>query len=69
MNVIELVKSMPTNEQRGAIKALDACTRPLTVREVELALRRVGLPVSRAVKIAAALRKIAIIAVTLDGGK
>lgn len=69
MNVMELVKSMPADEQRGAIKALDACTRPLTVREVELALRRAGLPVSRAVKVTSALRKIAIIAVTLEGGK
>lgn len=69
MDVIDLVRAMPADEQRGAIKALDACTRPLQVREIEHALRRAGLPVARAVKVASALRGIAIVAVTLESGK
>ena len=61
--LIELVKSMPPEQQTGALAALDACTRPLEAREIERALRNVGVPKSRAVLFAAALKKIAIVAV------
>lgn len=61
--LVELVKSMPPAEQAGALKALDACTRPLTAREIERALHRLGIPKSRSHLFASALKKIAIVAV------
>ena len=64
--LVDLVKSMSPAERAGALKALDACTRPLDVREIERALRNVGVPSSRAVAAASALRKIAIVAVVCE---
>lgn len=61
--LVELIESMSPAERAGALKALDACTRPLDVREIERALRNVGVPSSRAVAAASALKKIAIVAV------
>lgn len=66
MDLIEMVKSLPETEQRGALKALDFCTRPMRVREVEHALMRMGLPCFKAKKVASSLRKIAIVAVAME---
>ena len=53
-----------TDEQRsGALIVLDAITRPLSVREIEGALRTHGVPRSRAVITAASIKKLHLIAV------
>jgi hypothetical protein len=58
-----MVEGMPTDEQTIALKVLDAVSRPLTAREIEAALRRHGVPKSRAVLFGATLCKLEIIAV------
>lgn len=53
-----------TPEQRtAALEILDACTRPLQVREIEGFLRLGGVPRSRAVKLAGTLKHLNVIAV------
>lgn len=66
MGIVDLVESMSPVERKAALTALDAVTRPLTVREIEKALRFAGMPKSRAVMVSSALKmcKINIIAVT-----
>ena len=62
-DLIELVESLPPDHQVVAAKVLDACSRPLTVREIETLLRRQGVTKTRAVKLAGALKGFAVIAV------
>ncbi|MCV0384260.1 MAG: hypothetical protein K5799_12575 [Erythrobacter sp.] len=53
-----------TPEQRtAALEILDACTRPLQVREIEGLLRLGGVSRSRAVKMAGTLKHMNLIAV------
>lgn len=61
--LVELVRSMEPAERAGALRALDACTRPLSMREIETALRLAGVSKARAVLMAAALKRVAIVAV------
>lgn len=63
MALNDIVKAMPPEQQKGALIALDACTRPLTVREIEHALRVTGVSSSKAFKVASALRRVAVVAV------
>ncbi len=42
MSLIELVQGMTPDERRGALLALDHCSRPMTAREIERALREQG---------------------------
>lgn len=69
MDIIEMVRSLPEAEQRGALKALDFCTRPLHPREVEHALLGLGLTVKPAKLVASSLRRISIVAVTMENGQ
>jgi hypothetical protein len=62
-DVVSLVEGMSTDEQSVAVKVLDAVSRPLSAREIEAALRRHGVPKSRAVLFGATLCKLSIIAV------
>lgn len=57
------VAAMPPEAQAAAFMVLDELTRPLTVREIERALMRHGVPKSRAIIIASAVRKLAIVAI------
>jgi len=54
---------MTPEARRGALAALDECSRPLTIREIERALRARGLSRSQAITIRASLNHITIIAV------
>ncbi len=54
---------MSAEQLAGATIALDHVTRPLTVREIEGALRSRGVPRSRAVIVAASLKRFGIVAV------
>ena len=62
-DLVEMVEAMPPAEQAIAAKVLDACSRPLTAREIEHALRRHGVPKSRAVLFGASLKGFDIIAI------
>lgn len=62
-DLVAMVEAMPPAEQAVAAKVLDACSRPLTAREIEAALRKHGVPKSRAVLFGASLKSLAIIAV------
>ena len=62
-DLVEMVDAMPADEQAIAAKVLDACSRPMTAREIEHALRKHGVPKSRAVLFGASLKGFAIIAV------
>ena len=61
-DLVEMVDAMPPAEQAIAAKVLDACSRPLKAREIEHALRKHGVPKSRAVLFAASLKGFDIIA-------
>ncbi|WP_170005027.1 hypothetical protein [Pseudopontixanthobacter vadosimaris] len=58
-----LVEGMTPEHKQVALQVLDACTRPLQVREIEGLLRHGGVPRSRAVKLAGTLKHFAVIAV------
>lgn len=62
-DLIETVRAMPPEHQDVALTVLDMVTRPLTAREIERALLRVGVPRSRVVLVASALKNLAIVAV------
>ena len=64
MDLVETIEAMPVAERRGALAILDLISRPLSPREIEGALRAKGVPKSRAVILAGALKSIAIVAVT-----
>jgi len=62
-DLMTAIDAMTPEQLTGATIALDHVTRPLTVREIEHALRRHGVVKSRATLFAASLRKLSIIAV------
>ena len=62
-NLLTAIDTMTAEQLTGATIALDHVSRPLTVREIEHALRRHGVAKSRATLFAASLRKLSIIAV------
>ena len=51
------------DQRQAALETLDAVSRPMTVREIEGALRMGGVSRSRAVKLASTLKHFSIIAV------
>jgi hypothetical protein len=55
--------AMSPEAQEAALMVLDEVSRPLTAREIEAALRRHGVPKSRAVLFGACLKKMHLIAV------
>ena len=61
--LLDAIEAMAPDELAGALVALDHVTRPLTVRELEHALRAHGVSKSRAVIIAASIRRLNIIAI------
>jgi hypothetical protein len=61
--VTERLAAMGQEALDGALIALDAMSHPLTPREIERALREHGVPKSRAVLIAASVKRLNIIAV------
>ncbi len=60
--IVTAIEAMTPEQQRGALTVLDMLTRPLTVREIENALKAKGVPRSRAVVTAASVKNLAIIA-------
>ncbi|WP_221795685.1 hypothetical protein [Aquisediminimonas sediminicola] len=60
---ITIIEGMNTDQRDGALTMLDHISRPLTVREIEGALRLHGVPKSRAVIIAASIKKLGVIAI------
>lgn len=61
------LETLTAEQRQGAIIMLDLMTRPLTVREIENALRKKGVPKSRAVIMAIAVKDYHIVA--LIGGE
>lgn len=59
----ERLAAMGPDALEGGLIALDSISRPMQVREIEHALRRHGVPKSRAVKIASSIKGLNIIAV------
>jgi len=57
-----IVGAMTPAEQQVACQVLDACSRPLQVREIEAVLRSHGISKSRAVKLAGTLKGFHLIA-------
>lgn len=57
------VVAMTPEARAAALEVLDHLTRPLSVREIEHALRRCGVPKPRAVLLATSLKKLAIVAI------
>lgn len=66
MRLISLVQAMTPDEQRGALVALDECTRPMTVREIEKALRQRGHSRSWSETTARKLKGLNIVAIYGD---
>lgn len=62
-DLVAQIEAMTPEGRKGALFALDAVTRPLTVREIERALQVKGVPRSRATVIAASVKGLSIIAV------
>lgn len=58
-----LIETFTPEQREAALEILDACTRPLQVREIEGLLRLSGVPRSRAVKLAGTLKHVHVIAV------
>ncbi len=58
----QLIDELCPEDQAVALRVLDAISRPLTVREIERALKRKGVPNSRAVITAASIKDMHIIA-------
>lgn len=58
----ELIEAMPKEQQQGALLVLDAISRPLSQREIELSLRRAPMSRSRAISLAQALEPFHVIA-------
>ena len=61
--LLDAIEAMQPDELAGALVALDHVSRPLTAREIEHALRAHGVSKSRAVIIAASIRRLNIIAI------
>ena len=62
-DIRSLVESYTPEQRKVALEILDACTRPLQVREIEGLLRLAGVPRSRAIKLAGTLKHMHIVAV------
>ena len=62
-HMTDRIMAMTDEQKSGALIVLDAMTRPLSVREIEGALRTHGVPRSRAVIVAASIKKLSLIAV------
>ena len=58
----QMLASMTPEQREGAIQVLDAVSRPLRVREIEVLLRAGGVSRSRAVKLAGSIKGFHIIA-------
>lgn len=63
MTLVELVQGMSPDERRGALLALDRCSRPMTAREIERALREAGHSRPWATSVASTLKALNIIAI------
>ena len=61
--LLDAIEAMAPDELAGALVALDHVTRPLTAREIEHALRAHGVSKSRAVIVAASVKRLGIVAV------
>lgn len=57
-----IVAAMTPEQQQVACQVLDACSRPLQIREIERMLRANGVTRSRATKLASTLKGFHIIA-------
>lgn len=69
-DLIAMVEAMDPAEQAIAAKVLDACSRPLTAREIEAVLRDGGVAKCKAAKLANVLRHFVIIGmVGPEGGE
>lgn len=62
-DLVAMIEAMPAEQRKGALVVLDALSRPLTARELELIFRDRWLSKSASVKIATALQRFNIIAV------
>ena len=61
-DLVKCIEGMTDEQRRGALVVLDMLTQPLTVRQIEGALRTRGVPRSRAVITAASLKDLHIVA-------
>lgn len=66
---IDRLKRLPARQRREVLRALDEVSRPMTVREVEHALRAGGLPWSAAKVLAVTLKDRGVFVVTLANGE
>jgi len=63
-----MIEGMEGDRREGALAVLDYLTRPMTVREIEAALRVKGkVPRSRAVKLAGSIKGLHIVAMIGPG--
>ena len=58
-----LIETMTPEQREAALQVLDACSRPLQVREIEGLLRLGGVSRSRSIKLASTLKHMNLIAV------
>lgn len=58
-----LIETYTPEQRQAALEILDACTRPLRVREIEGLLRLSGVSRSRSIKLASTLKHMNLIAV------
>lgn len=63
MTLIELVQNMTPDERRGALLALDHCSRPMKAREIERALREAGHSRPWATSVASTLKALNVIVI------
>lgn len=63
MTLVELVQGMTPEERRGALLALDHCSRPMTPRQIETVLRERGHSRSWSTTAANILKNLNIIAI------
>lgn len=66
MTLIELVQAMTPDERRGALLALDHCSRPMSPRQIEELLRERGHSRKWSTTTAAILKNLNIIAIHGD---
>jgi hypothetical protein len=66
MTLTELVAGMTPDERRGALLALDPCSQPMTVRQIERALREAGHSRPWSAAAASTLKALNIIALHGD---
>ena len=58
----DMIAAFTPEQNEAVLKVLDALTRPLSVRQIESALKAKGVPRSRAVIMAASVKDLHIIA-------